>query len=78
MLYRLRRSRSFFSFHFYKGVYSMREKNSGKTGSAAKAGIGFGACLAMVISWGVHKSVLLTILHGILGWLYVLYYVLTR
>lgn len=43
-----------------------------------KAGIGFGSTLAMVISWSVHQSVLLAILHGFLGWLYVLWHVVTR
>ena len=39
-------------------------------------GVGFGACLAMVISWSVYKSVLWAIIHGIFGWLYVIYYVI--
>ena len=41
-------------------------------------GMSFGAVLAMVISWSIHKSVLYAIFHGILGWLYVIWYVLTR
>jgi hypothetical protein len=41
-------------------------------------GIGLGSCLAVVISWSVHKSILWAIFHGIFGWLYVLYYALTR
>ncbi|MGG0668568.1 hypothetical protein ABE073_08550 [Lederbergia citrisecunda] len=41
-------------------------------------GIGLGLCLAVVISWSVHKSILWAIFHGILGWLYVLYYALMR
>ncbi|MBN2356500.1 hypothetical protein JXO59_10325 [candidate division KSB1 bacterium] len=44
--------------------------------TAAKAGIGFGTCLAMVISWSLHQSVIWAIIHGILGWLYVIYYVI--
>jgi hypothetical protein len=46
--------------------------------SAIKSGIGFGSALAMVISFTTHKSVLWAIVHGILSWLYVLYFVLTR
>jgi hypothetical protein len=46
--------------------------------SAIKSGIGFGSALAMVISFTTHKSVLWAIIHGILSWLYVLYFVLTR
>lgn len=39
-----------------------------------KKGVSFGTCLAMVISWSLNKSVLWAIIHGILGWLYVIYY----
>lgn len=37
-------------------------------------GIGFGAALAMVISYTVNKSILWAILHGLFGWLYVIYF----
>jgi hypothetical protein len=37
-------------------------------------GVSFGACLAMVISWSLNHSVLWAIIHGIFGWLYVIYY----
>jgi hypothetical protein len=43
-----------------------------------KSGVGFGSALAIAISFTTHKSVLWAILHGLFGWLYVLYYVLTR
>ncbi len=43
-----------------------------------KSGVGFGSALAMVISYTAHKSVLWAILHGICGWFYVGYYLLTR
>ena len=36
-------------------------------------GIGLGTIIAVVISWGRNKSILLAIIHGILGWLYVIY-----
>lgn len=39
-----------------------------------KKGISFGSALAMVISFSTYGSVWLAILHGILGWFYVLYY----
>jgi hypothetical protein len=38
------------------------------------AGIGLGTVIAVIISWSVNKSVLWAIIHGIFGWLYVLYY----
>ena len=47
-------------------------------GSAAKAGIGLGSALAVAISWSLHKSILWAIVHGVLSWLYVLYYAFTR
>lgn len=47
-----------------------------KTGGIVKNGIGFGACLAMVISYTAWKSIFWAILHGILGWIYVVYYLI--
>jgi len=44
------------------------------TTEAARAGISFGSALAITISWSLHKSILWAILHGILSWLYVIYY----
>ena len=41
-------------------------------------GIGFGSALAMVISFTTHHSVLWAIIHGILSWLYVIYYIIMR
>lgn len=41
---------------------------------AAKVGIGFGSALAITISWSANKSILWAILHGILGWVYVIYF----
>lgn len=43
-----------------------------------KSGASFGSALAMVISWSVNKSLLWAIIHGILSWIYVIYYALTR
>jgi len=33
-----------------------------------------GSILAMIVSWSVNKSILWCILHGIFGWIYVIYY----
>lgn len=38
--------------------------------------IGFGCCLAMIISYVKWNSILWAIIHGILGWIYVIYYVI--
>ena len=40
----------------------------------ARTGITFGAALAIAISWSTNKSILWAILHGVLSWLYVIYY----
>jgi hypothetical protein len=45
---------------------------------AAKAGLGFGSALAIAISWSVHQSIFWAIVHGFLGWFYVVYYAVTR
>ncbi len=41
-----------------------------------KTGIGFGSALAMVISYVTWNSIGWAILHGVLGWVYVVYFVL--
>jgi hypothetical protein len=46
--------------------------------STVTGGIGFGAALAITISWSVNHSILWAIIHGILSWIYVIYYALTR
>jgi len=38
--------------------------------------LGFGSVLAMVISFTTWHSVLWAIFHGILGWIYVIYYLI--
>lgn len=41
-------------------------------------GIGLGSALAISISWSRNKSVVLAIIHAIFGWLYIIYYLITR
>jgi hypothetical protein len=41
-------------------------------------GVGLGAVIAVVASWSRNQSILWAILHGILSWLYVIYFALTR
>jgi len=43
-----------------------------------RTGITFGSALAIVISWSLNKSVLWAIIHGILSWIYVIYYVIVK
>ena len=51
---------------------------SGRTGEAAKAGIGLGSAIAVAISWTQNQSILWAIFHGFISWIYVIYYALTR
>jgi hypothetical protein len=39
-------------------------------------GIGLGTLIAVVVSWSRNKSILLAIIAGILGWIYVIYAIL--
>jgi len=36
-------------------------------------GVGLGTIIAVVLSWNRNESILWAIIHGILGWLYVIY-----
>jgi len=45
---------------------------------AVRSGITFGSALAIAISWSANKSILWAIIHGILSWLYVIYYALMK
>lgn len=42
-------------------------------GKAVTAGITMGTCLAMIISFSVNHSILWTIIHGAMSWVYVIY-----
>lgn len=64
-------------------IYGKKEGQAGGSASvievgksSSKAGIGFGAVLAMVISYTHWQSIGWAILHGLMGWVYVLYYII--
>lgn len=42
----------------------------------ASKGITFGAALAMVISYGAWHSIPWAVIHGLLSWVYVIYYII--
>jgi hypothetical protein len=42
----------------------------------AKYGVSFGSALAIAISYTANHSILWAIVHGIFGWLYVIYFAL--
>jgi hypothetical protein len=41
-----------------------------------RSGITFGTALAITISWSANHSILWAIIHGILSWIYVIYYII--
>lgn len=47
-----------------------------KVEKSVKAGISFGSALAMVISYTAYKSIGWAIIHGLLSWVYVVYYII--
>ena len=51
-----------------------REYQNYRTVSVVRQGIGFGTCLAMVISYTAYKSIGWAIIHGCFSWFYVIYY----
>jgi hypothetical protein len=44
----------------------------------ARTGISLGSALAIAISWSVNKSIIWAVIHGILSWVYVIYYAIVR
>ena len=52
----------------------MSEKRPVIYKTTVQAGIGFGTALAIAISWSANKSLLWAIVHGLLSWIYVIYY----
>ena len=51
----------------------------GHTSSAVgHSGLGLGAALAVVLSWDRNRSILWAIIHGLLSWIYVIYFAVTR
>ncbi len=62
----------------YEGEPVVRERVVTRTREVVKSGVSLGSALAIAISWSVHKSILWAMIHGILSWVYVIYYALTR
>ena len=48
------------------------------TNVVTQTGIGLGSAIAVVCSWQRNRSILWAVLAGILSWLYVIYFALTR
>lgn len=54
------------------------DSNSDIRDTVTNSGLGLGAIIAVVISWDRNKSILWAIIHGVLGWLYVIYFAIIR
>ena len=46
--------------------------------TVTQTGIGLGSAIAVVCSWQRHRSILWAIVAGILSWIYVIFFALTR
>jgi hypothetical protein len=55
---------------------SYTEKGQKIVRKTVKTGISFGSALAMVISYTAWHSIGWAIVHGLLSWIYVIYYVI--
>ncbi|SFW36631.1 hypothetical protein [Cellulophaga fucicola] len=63
---------------FSLDCFSQQVGSTGIKETVFKNGIGIGSAIAIVVSWDRNKSILYAILHGVLGWLYVIYFVIVR
>lgn len=52
----------------------MANSTSNKVAESVRGGITLGSALAVAISWSLHESIIWAIIHGMLSWVYVLYY----
>jgi hypothetical protein len=62
----------------YEGEPVARERIIVRKREVVKSGVSLGSALAIAISWSVNHSILWAIFHGILSWLYVIWYAITR
>jgi hypothetical protein len=47
-------------------------------GSNVKIGVSLGTILAVLCSWERNKSIIWAVVHAFFGWIYVIYYAITR
>ena len=57
-------------------VVNTNERGQRIVRKTVTTGVSFGSALAMVISYTAWHSIGWAILHGIFGWIYVLYYII--
>jgi len=68
----------FIFFLFISDIVFGQEISKSTTQTITQSGIGLGSVIAVVTSWDRNKSILWALIHGILGWLYVIYFAFTR
>lgn len=51
-------------------------RRNGIVTKTVKSGLSFGSALAMIISYTAWQSIGWAIVHGLLSWVYVIYYIL--
>lgn len=68
----------FILFIFVSNAVFGQEISKSTTQTITQSGIGLGSVIAVVTSWDRNKSILWALIHGILGWLYVIYFAFTR
>jgi len=56
----------------------MEKNKTSNFSKVATGGISFGAALAMIISYTAWESIPWAILHGILSWIYVIFYAIAH
>lgn len=54
----------------------MKQERSVAVGKTVKTGLSFGSALAMVISYTTWHSIGWAIFHGLLSWVYVIYFMI--
>lgn len=48
------------------------------TNRTVQRGVTFGSTLAMVVSYVANESILWAIIHGLLSWFYIIYFIIKR
>lgn len=54
----------------------MNRKDEENLETVKKIGVGIGTAIAIVISYDLYHNVFWAFLHGILGWFYIIYFLL--
>lgn len=53
------------------------KRSSGHVEQTIERGLSLGAALALTMSWSLHHSIFLALVHAVMGWLYVFVWIVT-